>query len=102
MIAGDILGIKDGSLYWMDRHGNRHARVADRVQYSDFNSNLNEVLVTYQNGEVKLTDVNGNLRSSLKVTDAIDARFEGDKILIRRRGGSIELRDRHGNIQKTF
>ena len=92
--------IKSGGLYLCDTYGNTGRRISENVAFANFNESEKIFLVTLLDGKVVTKDINGNALRQI-CEGAIEARFQGDKILVRTRVGN-QLRDRVGNFLRNM
>jgi hypothetical protein len=88
--------ITNQALYSCDKYGNLGRKICDNVSFGTYDDAQNLFLVTKFDGKVETRDINGNhLRTICE--GAIEARFSGTDIIVRRKDGRTELRDRFGN-----
>jgi hypothetical protein len=91
-----IYKILNGALYTTDKYGNTLRKICEGVSYGAYDDTQNIFLITKVNGIVETRDINGN-HLRMICDGCIEARFSGTDILIRRKDGRNELRDRFGN-----
>ena len=91
--------IVNQSLYTCDTYGNTGRRIAENVAFGTYNDNLKIFLVTLLNGKVETRDSNGNHIRTL-AENAIEARFSGTEIIVRRKDGKTEVKDLVGNLKR--
>ena len=92
--------IKNSQLYLCDKWGNTGRRISESTSFANFDESSKVFLVTLIDGKVVTKDINGNSLRQI-CEGAIEARFQGDKILVRTRNGN-ELRDRVGNFLRKM
>lgn len=78
-----------------DQWGNKLKTISDKVSYATYDDSQKIFLVTLTNGEVRTKDINGN-GIRIICEGAIEARFSGVNIQVRRKDGRNELRDKFG------
>ena len=88
--------IKKDVLYTCDKYGNTGHRIAEGVSNAHYSESKELFLVIMLNGLVELKDKNGNKRSSIS-ENAKDARFDGDKFIVRLNDGTTRSVDKYGN-----
>lgn len=89
--------IKNQTLYICDTYGNTGRRIAENVSFGTYDESQNIFLVTLLNGKVETRDSNGNQIRTI-TENAIEARFSGTDLIIRKIDGRTEVRDKHGNL----
>lgn len=91
--------IVNQSLFTCDTYGNTGRRIADNVSFGTYDESRKIFLVTSLNGKVDTRDSGGNhIRT---ITDnAIEARFSGADLIIRKNDGKTEVRDLVGNLKR--
>ncbi len=88
--------IKNYKLFLSDRYGNTGRQISENVQFATWSESQRIFLVTQSDGRVITKDNNGN--SIRRICDgAIEAKFEGENILVRTRNGN-QLLDKYGNL----
>ena len=88
--------VKKDVLYTCDKWGNTGHRVAENVSNAHYSESKELFLVVKLNGSVELRDKNGNPRGMI-AENAKDAKFDGDKFIIRMNDGSTRSVDKWGN-----
>ena len=89
--------ISNQTLYICDTYGNTGRRIAENVSFGTYDAAQNIFLVTSLNGKVETRDVNGNQIRTI-TENAIEARFSGTDLIIRKNDGKTEVRDKYGNL----
>ena len=79
-----------------DQWGNTLKTIATNVSYATFDEKQQLFLVTTKDGQVRTRDINGNGRRVI-CEGAIEAKFSGTNIQVRRKDGRNEIRDKFGN-----
>lgn len=87
------------SLYICDKWGNLGRRISENVAFGTFDDKTSTFLVTKIDGKVEIKDINGNI-SRVISNDGIEARFQGDNIILRKKNGKTCIVDKYGNIQR--
>lgn len=88
--------IKKDVLYTSDKNGNTGHRVAEGVSNAHYSESKGLFLVIKSNGIVELRDKNGNPRGKI-AENARDARFDGDRFIVRMNDGTTRAIDKNGN-----
>jgi hypothetical protein len=91
--------ILNKTLFICDKWGNIGKRISENVAFGTFDDKTSLFLVTKSNGDVEIKDVNGNLKRTIS-SDSMEARFQGDDIIIRKNDGRTCIVDRVGNIRR--
>lgn len=91
--------ILNKTLFICDEWGNLGKRISENVAFGTFDDKTSLFLVTKSNGDVEIKDVNGNLTRTIS-SDSMEARFQGDDIIIRKNDGRTCIVDRVGNIRR--
>jgi hypothetical protein len=91
--------ILNKTLFICDKWGNIGRRISENVAFGTFDDKTSVFLVTKSNGDVEIKDVNGNLTRIIS-RDSMEARFQGDDIIIRKNDGRTCIVDRVGNIRR--
>lgn len=79
-----------------DQWGNKLRTISDKVSYATYDDKQNIFLITLTNGQVRTKDTNGN-GIRIICEGAVEARFSGTNIQVRRKDGRNEVRDKFGN-----
>lgn len=79
-----------------DQWGNKLRTISDKVSYAMWDDAQKIFLITLTNGQVKTKDINGN-GIRIICEEAVEARFSGTNIQVRRKDGRNEIRDKFGN-----
>ncbi|RAR73735.1 hypothetical protein [Flavobacterium aciduliphilum] len=91
--------ISNQTLFICDTYGNTGRRIADNVSFGTYDDAQKIFLVTSINGKVETRDINGNQIRTI-TENAIEARFSGTDLIIRKTDGRTEVRDRMGNLKR--
>ena len=91
--------ILNRTLFLCDKWGNTTRRISENVAFGTFDDKTSTFLVTKTDGKVELKDLNGSVRRDLS-NDGVEARFQGNDIIIRKKDGKTCIVDIYGNIQR--
>ena len=84
------------TLYTCDKYGNIIREICKSVNSASYSESTKLFLVTFLNGKVETRDTHGN-RVRVISEGAIDAKFDGQNILVRTKSGN-KIVDKFGNI----
>lgn len=93
--------IESSILYTCDKYGNKGRQIARDVAFATYCETQKLFLVTSLNGNVDTRDEYGNHRRQIG-KNAIEARFDGNNILVRTKDGKNEQRDQYGNLIRNY
>jgi methyltransferase-like protein len=91
--------IVNKNLYTCDMYGNILRRISENVSFSTFDDKTSTFLVTKIDGKLELKDIYGNMIRTI-ASDAIEARFQSDMIIVRKKDGRNCIIDKYGNLQR--
>lgn len=91
--------ISNRSLYICDKYGNLGRKISENVSFGTFDEKTSTFLITKIDGKVEIKDMVGNIIRVIS-NDSIEARFQGDQIIIRKNNGKTCVVDKYGNIQR--
>lgn len=92
--------IKSGTLYTCDKYGNINRQICASVNGASYSEKENIFVVAYSDGKVETRDIYGN-RIRFICEGAVDVKFDDVNIIVRTKNGN-QLRDRYGNLIRTF
>lgn len=91
--------IVNKSLYICDIYGNILRRISENVSFSTFDDKTSTFLVTKTDGKLELKDTHGNIIRTIS-SDVLEARFQSDDIVVRKKDGRNCIIDKYGNIRR--
>ena len=96
-----FLTIKNDELVKVDRYGNGRGLICRNARCGMFSHDMKKVVVVRNDGIVQIHDFHGNPLQRI-CEDGLDARFSGEDIIVQRKNGRTELRDKYGNTKRTM
>jgi hypothetical protein len=88
-------------LYLCDKWGNVGRRISENVAFGTFDDKTSVFLITKIDGKLELRDINGNIIRVIS-SDVLEARFQSDEIILRKKDGKNLVIDRFGNIKRAI
>jgi hypothetical protein len=93
--------ILNKELYLCDKWGNVGRRISENVAFGTFDDKTSVFLITKIDGKLELRDINGNIIRVIS-SDVLEARFQSDEIILRKKDGKNLVIDRFGNIKRAI
>ena len=93
--------ILNKELYLCDKWGNVGRRISENVAFGTFDDKTSVFLITKIDGKLELRDINGNIIRVIS-SDVLEARFQSDEIILRKKDGKNLVIDRFGNIKRSI
>ena len=88
-----IYAVRNGSIYTLSESGGNlgsfRPPYGGNAIFVDYSPSLDRLLVTTEKGVIHIMSTSGGKYSSFNATDAVMARWDGDRIIVQFRNGKL-------------